>query len=82
MDTDGHGLAACLPNSGLAIGHSSSVVKPACLKCRSPVRASVKPSSRITVKDMQSVSDQALSGRPQRSVQEDGSHALARLGVR
>lgn len=42
--------------------HASNALKPACSKCLSPVSDSVKPSSFITTKEMQSVSDQFLSG--------------------
>jgi hypothetical protein len=41
----------------------SKAAKPACSKCRSPVSASLKPSSPIATNEMQSVNDHSLSGR-------------------
>ena len=49
---DEHVLASC-------DRYISSPLNPACSKCRSPV----SPSSAITKKEMQSVSDHSLSGR-------------------
>ena len=43
--------------------HFSSAVNPACSKWPSPVSASLMPISRMTTNEMQSVSDQSLSGR-------------------
>ncbi len=43
--------------------YASSALKPAGSKCRSPVSASVNPSSAMTTKEMQSVSDHSLSSR-------------------
>jgi len=43
--------------------YANSGTNPACSKCRSAVSASVMPWSCITTKEMQSVSDQFLSGR-------------------
>ncbi len=48
---------------GVAQTWRKSARKPACSKWWSPVKASVRPRSVITAKEMQSVSDQALSRR-------------------